>query len=188
MPQGRLSSPNQAEYDESHLRRAELVRALREVGGLSIAKIKTIVEALEQGETTYELMGAAVDSLGGESLAEFTPEQAKSAVEIDALLAQLGLPVREDSLARHQLIAAFTSIRTMLFPGATAAYLVPYASAGEQLARMEVASTPGLFEMDPELALEKSVLGLALFEPVMTAFRRLSHERIVHERLSPASA
>jgi DNA-binding transcriptional MerR regulator len=185
LPQGRLSSPNQAEYEEAHVRRAELVRALREVAGLSIARIKTIVDAMEKGETTYELMGAAVDSLGGASLTDFTPEQSKAAAEIDALLTRLGLPVRESSLARHQLIAAFTSVRAMLFPAATADDLAPYAMAAEQVARMEAAATPGLFESEPELALEKSMLGLALFEPILIAFRRLSHERIVHERLGP---
>ena len=40
LPQGQLSAPNQADYSESHVRRAALIRALRDVAGLSIAKIK----------------------------------------------------------------------------------------------------------------------------------------------------
>lgn len=183
LPSGELTQPNQADYDEAHVRRAELIRALREVAGLSIAKIRTIVEAMEHGETTYELMGAAVDSLGGETIEAFTPEQARAAEEIDTQLQSLGLPVRADSLARHQLIAAFTSVRSMLFPDATPETLLPYYEAAERIARMETAATPGLFDLAPEQALEKSMLGLALFEPILVAFRRLSHERIVQERL-----
>lgn len=188
LPQGELTQPNQADYGEIHVRRAELIRALREVAGLSIAKIRSIVEALEHGETTYELLGTAVDSLGGETLQEFSPEQARAADEIDGLLSSLGLPVREDSLARHQLIAAFTSVRAMLFPEAGTEYLMPYYVAGEQLARNETALTPGLFDLDPEEALEKSMLGLALFEPILIAFRRLSHERIAQEQLGKTEA
>lgn len=185
LPQGRLTSPNQADYDEAHARRAALVRALREVAGLSIAKIAAIVGALDHGEAVYEVMGAVVDSLGGETLHEFTPAQEEAAVEIDRLLESLGLPVRPESLARHQLIAAFTSIRLMLFPGIPAEFLEAHARAADRVARMEVANTPAFLDLEPELVLEKAVLGLALFEPVLLAFRRLSHERIVQETLAP---
>jgi hypothetical protein len=35
LPPGQLASPNQTQYDNSHLRRLRLIRALTEVGGLS---------------------------------------------------------------------------------------------------------------------------------------------------------
>lgn len=183
LPAGARSQPNQADYGEAHVRRAELIRALREVAGLSIAKIRTIVEAMEHGEPTYDLMGETVDALGGETVEAFTPAQAEVAGEVDAFLHACGLPVREESLARRQIIAAFTSVRAMLFPGVSAELLAPYYAAGEQIARMETAATPGLFELEPERALEKAMLALALFEPILVGFRRLAHERIVLERL-----
>lgn len=123
LPAGARSQPNQADYSEAHVRRAELIRALREVAGLSIAKIRTIVEAMEHGEPTYDLMGETVDALGGETVEAFTPAQAEVAGEVDAFLHACGLPVREESLARRQIIAAFTSVRAMLFPGVSAELL-----------------------------------------------------------------
>ena len=36
LPPGELTSPNQAHYDEEHLRRLRLVRALLDVGGLTV--------------------------------------------------------------------------------------------------------------------------------------------------------
>jgi len=39
---GTLTAPNQADYGEAHVRRARLVRALREVAHLSIAQIAAI--------------------------------------------------------------------------------------------------------------------------------------------------
>ena len=184
---GRLSSPNQAEYDESHVRRAALIRALRDVAGLSIAKIQGITEALDHGEDTFEIMGKTVDSLGGATIQEFTPAQREAATEVDRLLVQLGLPHREDSLARHQLIAAFASIREMLFPGMPPEGLIPYAQAALQVAAMEQQATPGMFELEPERALETMALGLALFEPVLLNFRRLAHEKAA-EGMAPLLA
>ncbi len=61
---GTLTAPNQAGYDDSHVRRARLVRALREVAHLSIAQIAAITGALDRGEELYEVMGVTVDSLG----------------------------------------------------------------------------------------------------------------------------
>ena len=43
---GELTSPNQAQYDDSHLRRLKLIRALAEVGGLSIATIRDLLAAV----------------------------------------------------------------------------------------------------------------------------------------------
>jgi len=177
LAQGQLSSPNQADYGEHHVRQAALIRALRDVAGLSIAKVRGIVEALEHGEEPFDVMGRTVDSLGGETLAHFTPAQAEAAKDVDRLLEQLGLPHREESLARHQLIAAVASIREMLFPGMPVEGLLPYAQAGMQVAAMEQAATPAMFGLEPERAIETAVLGLALFEPVLVAFRRLAHEK-----------
>ncbi|MGE0599765.1 MAG: MerR family transcriptional regulator [Dehalococcoidia bacterium] len=185
LPQGQLRSPNQADYDESHVRRADLIRALRDIAGLSIAKIKAIVDALEHGEDVYDVMGTAVDSLGGETIEEFTPAQQAAAVDIDRFLESLDLPARPESLARHQLIAAFASVREMLFPEMAAEFLMPYAQAAIQISALERAGTPGLFQLEPELAVEKAVLGIALFEPILVGFRRLAHERQVRALLQP---
>ena len=186
LPQGQLSAPNQADYSESHVRRAALIRALRDVAGLSIAKIKAIVDALEHREL-YEVMGQAVDSLGGETIAEFTPAQSEAAVEVDRLLGAFGLPAREDSLARHQIIAAFASVREMLFPGVPGEFLEPYAQAAIEITTIEQAAMPGLFDLEPESAIEKAILGLALLEPILVGFRRLAHERRVQDLIAPAA-
>ncbi|MBE0608502.1 MAG: MerR family transcriptional regulator [Dehalococcoidia bacterium] len=183
---GTLSAPNQADYGEAHVRRARLVRALREVAHLRIAQIAAIAGALDRGEELYEVMGVTVDSLG-ERPAAFTPAQQAAADDVDRLLATLGLPVREESLARQQLVVSFEAVREMLFPGLPVEALVPYARAAEDVVRAEVAATPGIFAAEPELVLERAVLGLTLFEPILLAFRRLTHEKLVADRLEAAA-
>ncbi|HMO96318.1 MAG TPA: MerR family transcriptional regulator [Tepidiformaceae bacterium] len=183
LPQGELSAPNQAEYSERHVRRAALIRSLREVAGLSIARITAIVAALEQGEATYEVLGAAVDSLGGAELAPLTPPQEQIGRELDALLASLGLPTRPESLGRYQIIIAFESIRAMLFPNVPIDILALYARPMMDVARAERSVTPDLIAQDPETSIERAVIGLALFEPIILAFRRLTHEAIMGEEV-----
>jgi DNA-binding transcriptional MerR regulator len=183
LPQGELSSPNQADYTERHVRRAALIRSLREVAGLSIARISTICAALEHGEATYEVLGAAVDSLGGAELSPLTPAQEEIGREVDGLLDSLGLPIRPESLARYQIIIAFESVRSMLFPGVPIDLLALYARPMIEVAHHERSVTPGLIEQEPETAIERAVIGLALFEPIILAFRRLTHESIVAEEV-----
>jgi DNA-binding transcriptional MerR regulator len=178
---GELSAPNQADYGEAHIRRAALIRALRDVAGLSIARIRVIIDALDHGGELFDVMGDTVDSLGGDPIDVFTEARREAATDVDRLLGDLGLPRREESLARHQLIAALASIREMLFPGMPVEGLIPYAQAALQVAAMEQAATPGMFELEPDRAIEAAVLGLALFEPVLVAFRRLAHERAAED-------
>ncbi len=181
---GALTAPNQADYGEMHLRRARLVRTLREVAHLSIAQIAAITGALDRGEDLYAVMGATVDSLGERQPGAWTPEQQQAAPEIDRLLAALDLPTRGESLARDQLITSLAAIRETLFPGFPVESLVLYARAAADIVDAEVRATPGMFEVEPELALDRSVLALTLFEPVLLAFRRLNHEKLAASRLA----
>lgn len=181
---GALTAPNQAEYGETHRRRAKLVRTLREVAHLSIAQIAAITGALDRGEDLYAVMGATVDSLGERQPGAPTPEQQQAAPEIDRLLAALDLPTRGESLARDQLITSLAAIRETLFPGFPVESLVLYARAAADIVDAEVRATPGMFDVEPELALDRSVLALTLFEPVLLAFRRLNHEKLTASRLA----
>ena len=47
LPQGELTSPNQARYGEQHVRRLRLIRALIEVGGLSVARLREVLAVLD---------------------------------------------------------------------------------------------------------------------------------------------
>lgn len=44
---------NQAEYDESHIRRLRLIRVLVDSGGLSLATVREVVTAVEEQELTF---------------------------------------------------------------------------------------------------------------------------------------
>ena len=49
VPPGERTSPNQAQYEQSHVRRLKLVRALIDVGGLSVAAARDVLEKMSAG-------------------------------------------------------------------------------------------------------------------------------------------
>ncbi|WP_327358907.1 MerR family transcriptional regulator [Streptomyces sp. NBC_01304] len=60
MPPGERTSRNQAQYDDRHVRRLRLIRALLDVGGLSVAVARDVIAALDSTDTgTHKLLGAA---------------------------------------------------------------------------------------------------------------------------------
>lgn len=56
---GERTSPNQAQYDATHVERVRLVRALLEVGGLSVAQAARVVAALDSDQPLSNVFGVA---------------------------------------------------------------------------------------------------------------------------------
>src|SRR4051812_22378331 len=60
LPPGAATAANQADYSEEHLRRLQLIRALIDVGGVSVAAARDVVAALgTHADDPLELLGAA---------------------------------------------------------------------------------------------------------------------------------
>ncbi|WP_225800872.1 MerR family transcriptional regulator [Streptomyces sp. NK15101] len=55
LPSGRLTSSNQAHYTEHHVHRLRLIRALLDLGGLTVSRIKDIVTALDSPAGSVDL-------------------------------------------------------------------------------------------------------------------------------------
>ena len=60
VPEGVRTSPNQAQYDDAHVQRLRLVRALVGVGGLSLAATKNVLGQIDEPTgLTLDLLGTA---------------------------------------------------------------------------------------------------------------------------------
>jgi DNA-binding transcriptional MerR regulator len=67
--EGVRTAATQAQYDESHLARLRLIRALLGPGGLSIAAAHQVIQAIEEPpESVYELLGVAANAVAGPNL------------------------------------------------------------------------------------------------------------------------
>lgn len=60
LPAGAVTSPNQADYGNGHLRRLRLIRALIDVGGLSVAVAREVLGAVDDPNVVgHDLLGVA---------------------------------------------------------------------------------------------------------------------------------
>lgn len=179
LPPGDRISRTQADYDQSHVARLELIRALREGAGLSIATLSRVFKAMAAAreDLRHEYLGIAVASLTPpiEVSEEEEDHYTAAANQVDALLDYLGWDTDPTSPAARQLAWALMHIHRYL-PGLvdSPTDLLPYAEAVRSLAGYEI---PDSYDPtgDPESALSLAVLGTALFEPVLLGLRKLAH-------------
>ncbi|MBE3001729.1 MerR family transcriptional regulator [Nocardiopsis sp. HNM0947] len=179
---GERTSPNQARYDGSHVRRLRLIRALTEVGGLSLADTRSLLEGIDGNSVSnHDLLGRTlmtVDSGGREPAG---PEGGDLELA-DALAEQQGWFVYPDSPMRHrlaQILATFRSLGMELDRD----WLDSYAEAAEQLAQADMQYVEGLTDVD-EL-LEKAVVGTVLGDSLLASLRRLAQASASRDRQRP---
>ena len=171
---GSRTAPNQAEYDASHLHRLRLIRVLVEVGGLEIAQVRAVVEALDDpAVSTHRLLGLAHYAIGSRSGGRASPEDTPERGEVDLLLEELGWQVTPDAPGRAELAAALAGLRRVGWE-ATADRFRPYADAAFALAEHEV----GAVSDEPSRAetVERAIVGTVVFEKALVALRRLALE------------
>lgn len=180
LPPGEATSPNQARYDETHVERVRLVRALTEVGGLDLATVGRVLTCVDQPEIErLGILGSAQRALLGAEFVEYdsgsAPEAPRSRsrdwVQRRGWQVDLHDPVL-DSLDRAWDACDAAGI------GVDDARLDAYADAIERIADVDVASVPA----HPQAAVRQVVLGTVLVDPLLVALRRLAHQHVAVTR------
>ena len=185
LPGGQATAPNQAEYDQQHLDRLSLIRALREAAGLPIATIARVFAAMDshRDDAPPEYLSIAIGALSEplavpEGRAE---EYGQAEKQVADLLEMLGWDVDPDSPGHGDLVRALVGVHEFL-PGliTDTKQLLPYGRAVRSLADVEIPDTYDP-SVDQANVLRFSVLGTVLFQPVLLALRKLAHtDRIRH--------
>ncbi|MFI7451084.1 MerR family transcriptional regulator [Nonomuraea sp. NPDC049714] len=170
--QGEQMAATRADYDESHLRRLRLIRALLEVGRLPVAAIKKVVDAVQdESLPVHQLLGTAQYALSPTVEPEPTPEWDTARAQVDALLDRLGWEVTPEAPARNELAQTVIRMRQL----GLAADLTPYAEAADRLVtEVELDTIP--YDGPREAAVEALVLGTVLYGRAFDALRRLAQE------------
>jgi DNA-binding transcriptional MerR regulator len=176
LPAGIPTSATSASYDERHVDRLNLIRALVDVGRLPIARVREVVTALEQPPTSWhDLLGAAHGALppaGGSTAEGAASGTAGEAGTARAAVRELGWHVHPESLALRGLQRALDAVAAVGLP-MTPERLAPYAAAAAMVAEADVSSVP---TDSAERAARHVVVGTLLYEPVLLALRRLAQE------------
>ena len=171
---GRSTGATRSDYDERHVGRVRLVRALVEVGGLSIAATGTVLAALEDpAERPVDVIGRAHAALP-------SPTAATDQTRVDALLARLGWEAGGTNPGRPALAAALDAVEAAGLAVPDTA-LDRYAHACEEVARVDLDGV--LRQRDLSAVLHTVVVGTVLLDPVLSALRRLAQEHVTTAKL-----
>ncbi len=178
LPPGVATSATQAQYDDGHVRRLRLVRALVEVARLPLASVRAVTAAVDAPpRSVHDLLGIAHDALPPEVDDDVDVTAATSVVD------GLGWTVHPASRALRQLAAAMHALEGVGLP-ASPEVVERYGRAIEPLAAREIEQVP---TGSSEEAVTYVVSGTALYEPVIAALRRLAHQHLSARRFGPGS-
>ncbi len=175
LPPGESVAATRAHYDDSHVRRLRLVRALIEVAGLRLEDVRRVLEAIEDEDLSWhEAVGAAHTRLPSPAGGAADESQRQ---RVDELLGRHGWELSPVSPHREALAAALASLESLGHPPSDD-HLDTYAEAATLIGRKDVA---GLDESDRADAAEHAVVSTLLLEPVLLILRRIAQENTSRE-------
>ncbi|MFG3209904.1 MerR family transcriptional regulator [Streptomyces tendae] len=179
LPPGRQVNATTAEYDEDHLRRLRLVRALIQVGKVPVATAREVLGHVDDdslGRTVR--LGAALWALPQDAEPdEADPAVAAARVEVDRLLELLGWETSRElaplSPVHRSLVVAVAALRRLDYPW-DAELMAPYGELMMDVARRDL----DFMETHASEAekVEMAVAAAVLFQPVLRALHRLAQE------------
>ncbi|MFD9316447.1 MerR family transcriptional regulator [Streptomyces sp. NPDC060053] len=196
LPEGRALNPTTVEYGEEHIQRLRLIRSLIQLGGLSVARTREVLEAVDRPLDAFETLGVVHHALpvpsaetngksgadnedgpGAESADEAVP--GGTAARVDALIENMGWRISDASPHRPALAESLAAL-SRLGTDYTADDLIPYARLATSAADLDFAQFEGI---EDRIALaERAVVLTVLFEPVVRLLRRLAQEDANHRR------
>ncbi|AZM59847.1 MULTISPECIES: MerR family transcriptional regulator [unclassified Streptomyces] len=179
LPPGRRVNATTAEYDESHLRRLRLVRALIQVGRVPVATAREVLGHVDDDSLGRTIrLGAALWALPQDAEPdEDDPEVAAARAEVDRLLEALGWETARElaplSPVHRSLVVAVATLRRLGYAW-DAGMMVPYGELMHEVARrqLDFMETHASRTEQVELAVASAVL----FEPVLRGLHRLAQE------------
>ncbi|MEU9086771.1 MerR family transcriptional regulator [Streptomyces sp. NPDC048357] len=184
LPPGRRVSATTADYDEDHLRRLRLVRAMIQVGKVPVATVRTVLRHVDDDSLGRTIrLGAALWALPQEDGPDEGPEEdADEAVvaaraEVDLLLDMLGWTTARElgalSPVHRSLVVAVATLNRLGYPW-DAALMAPYGRLMHQAAVRDL----DFVETHPSETekVETAVAATILFQPVLRALHRLAQE------------
>lgn len=187
IPPGERTSVNQAQYDDSHVRRLTLIRALLDVGGLSVAAAhEVLAKTAPPGTTVFEMLGKAQYAMTQRRDPPANDEFTEASTEVDALIARHGWNVGPSNPGRGSLAEVLVAMRRLGHPELLDA-IDDYAAAANDLAEIDVARIDPDTDASPDAdgIMESVVVLTTLGDAMLVALRRLAQENAAARRFQP---
>lgn len=183
LPRGELQSRNRAVYTASHLERLQLIRALVDVGGISLARVRRLVQALDADEPEMMTLAAAQDAVSSD-----TPAQPPSASALARVRAVLGIEADStlyDHPSAYVAAAALDAFEAFDSSIDTAPWLAALAAGARSAAAADIDLLPP--GGTPTDRARTAALGTAFGDILLTELRRLAQATIAAERYGPGA-
>jgi DNA-binding transcriptional MerR regulator len=179
---GVTRAANQADYGDAHVKRLRLIRALLDVGGVSISAARDVIAALGRTDLEpHDLLGVAHHAVSPTRHPDRDTDAWRDArAAADQFVAERGWRVESNAPARDQLADVIAALHTVNAPEILTE-LDAYAASALSLAEVEVDNV--IARGEPVRMLELVVLGTVLGEALFAALRLLAHEHASMVRL-----
>ncbi|MFE9255849.1 MerR family transcriptional regulator [Streptomyces sp. NPDC006879] len=172
LPAGELTSPNQARYGDAHLRRLRLIRALLEVGGLSLGSIRKVLEVVEDtGRPVHEMLGTTartLDHLYPDAVEDPHGEARRMVAD---LIERRGWHISPEHPAAVETAAAVASFTAVGHEDYLES-LDDFAAASERIAEADLGYVARRVERED--LVERVVVGTVLGDALLAALRRMA--------------
>jgi DNA-binding transcriptional MerR regulator len=185
LPAGERTSANQASYDETHVKRLRLIRALIDIGGLSVSTAREVLAAVANPDLPLSWkFGVAQHAVSDTSLYDPVSEAGPGKAVVDDAIERMGWMVEQDGPGRR---GAARVLNTYADLGADALVEITdgYAQAAELIARSDlaaVARSASVSEMS-----ETVVIGTVLGDALVASLRRIAQEHVAFEMFPDAA-
>ncbi|MFF1658162.1 MerR family transcriptional regulator [Streptomyces sp. NPDC058255] len=176
---GRRIGATTADYDEGHLRRLRLVRALIQDGQVPVATTREVLGHIDDDSLGRTIrLGAALWALPQPPAPnEDDPAVQAARREVDRMLQSLGWETARElstlSPVHRSLVAAVATLIRLGYP-VDAELMAPYGKLMHQAAVRDLDYVE-TFPSEEE-KVEAAVVGAVLFKPVLEALHRLAQE------------
>jgi DNA-binding transcriptional MerR regulator len=172
---GERTEPNQASYDESHVRRLRIIRALVDVGGLSGAAAKRVIEAIDSEKSLAEAFEVAQHTVSprvdtGEADASSLPRI------VDLLDGWRYSPDNPGVAAAARVLTTFEAVGQRDDRG----WFRRYADAALTAAEADLDEVETRDGRDARV--ETVVVGTVLGDVLFAALRRVAQEHVTSQR------
>ena len=180
LPPSDKTAPNQADYDDAHVARLRLVRALIEVGGLSVAGARRVIASIDSGEPVIYTFATTQHAISEPlEIDEVAPDALR---QVDA--AMEGWHVSPDNpgrLAAGRVAQSFAGVGQ----SDNAGWFECYAKAAMMVAEADLDEVDTRVGRDAKA--ETVVVGTVLGDALFSGLRRAAQEHVSSIRY-PAAA
>ena len=172
LPAGASIAANRATYDDQHLRRLRLIRALIDIGELPVAGVRTVLRCIDNDTVTlHDAFGAVMHGLDPAPPAT----EATALDEVNGWILRRQWTIHAEAPAIASLANLLVTLRGFGIP-VSVDDLNDAADLAERSGEFEVAYARAM--ADRTAAVETMLIGTVVLERALTEVRRLALEAV----------